>query len=343
MLVWKRQKVQKMSWRKLLVFGLALSRALLASILPEGIEQHSRGAVTPLAPEPAAVWKEYGLQEAEKAAYKGAKGAFTVSAWRVADATASQAAFQLLRPENAVSSNASKLAAKSGAALLVSMGNYVLQFDGFAPEEETLNQLILHMPRYDFSSLPALTGFLPADGKIANSERFIVGPASLEAFAPGLSPSLVAFHFGTEGQLARYRVTGGEVSLLLLNYPSPQIARDREAAFAADRKDLVVKRSGPLLGVILKSDSPDAAERVLAPIRWEANITVNERMPDPKGDNIGVLVINVAKFSGLMFVFCLLAGFGFAFLRRARGKIFGQKGAETDEVIALNLEEHSGK
>ncbi|MBM3753726.1 MAG: hypothetical protein FJW38_07075 [Acidobacteria bacterium] len=332
-----------MSWRKRVAFGLILSGVMTAAILPEGIERHSRGAVTPLAPEPAAVWKEYGLQEAEKAAYKGAKGTFSVSAWRVADATAAQAAFQLLRPENSAPSTASKMAAKFGGALLVAMGNYVLQFDGFAPEEETLNQLILHMPRYDFSSLPALTGFLPADGKIANSERFIVGPSSLEAFAPGLAPSLVAFHYGAEGQLARYRVQGEEVSLLLLNYPSPQIAREREAAFAADRKDLIVKRTGPLLGVVLKSASPDAAERVLAPLRWEANITVNQQMPDPKGDNIGVLVINVAKFSGMMFVFCLLAGFGFAFLRRARGKIFGQKGADPGEVIGLNLEEHSGK
>lgn len=317
--------------------------ALRGEILPEGMEEHARQKPVALKPEPTAVWKDYGFQEAEKAEYKGAKGVFTVSAWRVADATASQAVFQSMRPAEAVPAAAGKLGAKWGNSLLVAMGNYVLLFDGFTPEEETLNQLILHMPRFDHSSLPALTGFLPADGRIANSERFITGPATLEAFAPGLAPSLVGFHYGSEGQFARYQGKTGQTELLLLNYPTPQIAKDRAAAFASDRPELIVKRAGPMLGVVLKTANPDDAEKVLTQLRWEANITVNQQMPDPKGDNIGVLVVNVARFSILLIIFAVVAGAMFALMRRLGGKFSGAPAGEGGQVLGLNLDDTSGK
>ena len=290
------------------------------------MELHSRQTVTPLKPEPAAVWAEYGLQEAEKASYKGAKGAFTVSAWRLTDATNAQAAQQLLR------------ASLPPKANLVQRGNYVLHFDGFQPEEETLNQLILHMPRFDSSSLPALTGFLPAANRHGASERYIIGPASLEAFVPGMAPSLVAFHYGTEGQLARYKDRDGDVTLVIFSYPNPQIARDRFAAFE-QQKQYTVRRSGPLLSVITQTPSADAAERVLSQVRWEVNVTLDQQLPDPKRDNIGQVIINTAIFCGFLILFALLAGGGFAGLKALARKISGQKPGEENAVIALHLDD----
>lgn len=291
---------------------------------------HSRKTVTPLKPEPAAVWAEYGLQEAEKADYSSPKGSFTVSAWRLPDATNALAALQLLR------------GARPAGATIQQRGNYVLQFEGYKPEEETMNQLILHMPRYDSSSLPALPGFLPAAARHGNSERYILGPNSLEAFVPGMSPSLVGFHFGTEGQLARYKDKDGDLTLVIFNYPSPQIAKERLAAFQ-EQKQYVARRSGPLVGVVTQTPSPDAAERILSQIRWEVNVTLNQQMPDPKGDNIGVLFLNVSKFSGMLILFALLAGGIFAGFRSLGRKFSGQKPGEDSAVIALHIDQSSSK
>jgi hypothetical protein len=300
---------------------------LPAAILPEGMELHSRGTVTVLKPEPTAVWSEYGLQEAERAEYAGAKSSFAVSAWRLTDATNAQAAMQVLR------------AIRPAGSTIQQRGNYILQFEGRTPpEEETMNQLILHMPRYDSSSLPALTGFLPAAARHGNSERYILGPASLEAFVPGMSPSLVAFHFGTEGQMARFRDKDGDVTLVLFNYPNPQIAKERLAAFQ-EQKQYIARRSGPLLSVVTQTPTPDAAERVLSQVRWEANVTLNQQMPDPKGDNIGVLFLNIVKFSGMMAIFALLAGGAFAAFRLLGRKFSGQKPGEDTAMIALHIDE----
>jgi hypothetical protein len=325
LLVRLREKIQKMSRCKRVIFAL-FALSLPAAILPEGMEHHSRKTVKALKPEPAAVWSEYGLQEAETARYEGAKGAFTISAWRLPDATNALAAIQLLR------------GARPAGATIQQRGNYILQFDGFKPEEETMNQLILAMPRYDASSLPALTGFLPAPNRHGNSERYILGPNSLEAFIPGMSPSLVAFHFGTEGQLARYKDKDGDVTLVLFNYPNPQVAKERIAAFQ-EQKQYVARRSGPLLAVVTQTPTPDAAERILSQVRWEVNMTINQQMPDPKGDNIGVLFMNVSKFSGMMILFALLAGGGFAAFRRLGRKISGQKSGDESSVIALHIDQ----
>lgn len=295
--------------------------------MPDGIEMHTRKSVAELKPEPAAVWAEYGLQVAERAEYADATARVAVSAWRLTDATNAQAAMQLLRGT-----------AAPGSAAFEQRGNYVLRFEGFKPQEETINQLILSLPRYDPSSLPALTGFLPAAARHGRSERYILGPASLEAFVPGMPPSLVAFNFGTEGQLARYKDRDGDVTIVLFNYPNPQIAKERLVAFQ-ERKEYVARRSGPIVSVVTQSPSPDAAQRVLSQVRWEVNVTLDQKQPDPKGDNIGVLFLNVSKFSGLMILFALLAGGAFAGFRMLGRKFSGQKAGDDSAVIALHIDE----
>ena len=40
---------------------------------------------------------------------------------------------------------------------------------------------------------------LPADGLIPNSERYILGPVSLDRFEPRIPPSVAAFHLGSRG------------------------------------------------------------------------------------------------------------------------------------------------
>jgi hypothetical protein len=62
-------------------------------------------------------------------------------------------------------------------------------------------------------------------------------------------------------------------------------------------------------------------------------------MPDPKGDNIGVLFMNVSKFSGMMILFALLAGGGFALFRRLGRKFSGQKPGDDSAVIALHIDQ----
>ena len=125
------------------------------------------------------------------------------------------------------------------------------------------------------------------------------------------------------------------MTLAIFDYPTPQIARQKQADFEA-LKTAIVKRSGPLVAVILAPPDPDAAERLLAQVRYEAQITLNERVPGPR-DNVGVMLLNIVIFGGILIVFCIIAGF---FVGGFRILLFGRKkGPDADPMILLHLEQ----
>ena len=65
---------------------------------------------------------------------------------------------------------------------------------------------------------------------------------SLAQFEPRVSPDLAGFDKGAEAQLARYKMPSGEAQVLLLSYPTPQIAGERfrefETAFRVESSTL---------------------------------------------------------------------------------------------------------
>ena len=88
------------------------------------------------------------------------------------------------------------------------------------------------------------------------------------------------------------------------------------------------------MAVILSPPNPDAAEKLLSLIRYQADITLDERV-NTRRDNIGDLVINAFVLIGILLVFSLVGGLAFgsvrAFLRR------GGRGEEADAMIVLHL------
>ena len=64
----------------------------------------------------------------------------------------------------------------------------------------------------DTTVLPILPANLPAQDRVANSERYIIGPASLAKFIPAIPPSVAAFHYGAEGQLGVFHSPKGDMA-----------------------------------------------------------------------------------------------------------------------------------
>ena len=83
-----------------------------------------------------------------------------------------------------------------------------------------------------------------------NSERYILGPDGLAKFAPGIPPSVAAFHLGAEAQVAAFRAPAGEIRLAIFDYPTPQMAIQQYDGFAK-LPGMMAKRSGPLVAVVL--------------------------------------------------------------------------------------------
>jgi len=315
------------------LFALLLPFAVHASMWPDSFGAFHRTAVQPLEVSDRPLWDEYGFQQAEQAQYESGAQKFTATAYRLQDSTGALAAFEWQRPGNGKPSPVAKLSVETPADLMLAHGNYVLFFHGYKATAREIDALYQTLPSVDQSPLPPLSGYLPRDQRVANSERYVTGPVGLQKFDVGIPPSTAAFHMGAEAEMARFRAPGGELSLAIFSYPTPQIARERLVDFQRI-SGAMAKRAGPLVAVVLRAASPDDAERLLAKVRYEPAITWNERVPTAR-DNIGNLIINAFQLIGILLAFCVVAGLAYGgirtFLRR------GGPGDEADRMITLHL------
>ncbi|MBI3684023.1 MAG: hypothetical protein HY235_26930 [Acidobacteria bacterium] len=318
--------------------------SLCAAALPAALLTDNLGAARRVSLEKpkltgTSVWEEYGLAEAEAAAYEGGAGPFTVTAWQMKDPTGAQAAFRWIRPEKAKPGNPDALAYTRFAVtfnngMLMTYGNYLLRFEGRLPELEELRVLLFQLPKVDQSSLPPLLDYLPEASLAPASDRYILGPASLEKFFPKVPPSAVAFHFGAEGVVGRYLGRSSETEMAIFYYPTNSMARERQQEFEK-LNGAMVKRSGPLVAVIFGPHNRDDAERLLALVNYKAQITLHEALPGSTFKSAGSMLLSIFLLTGLLIALCVAAGFMVFGMRLLRRRMAGGKDEEIMTLLHL--------
>jgi hypothetical protein len=305
-------------------------------IFPDEIGAFKRGPPRAMSLPDQALYQEYGLDAMEQAEYTSPEKRFTATTWRFRDSTGAMALFEARRPPGAAPSNLAKLSVRTSDGFIFAYGNYVFQFTGTGfPEAADLEQFYARLPRLEQSPLPALTGFLPADGLVPNSERYVVGPVSLERFEPRISPSMAAFHLGSEGQIGKYKTKNGLLTLAIFDYPTPELARERAGEFQKV-PDAVVKRTGSLVAVTIAPPDTDAAERILAHVNYTANVTWNEKVPVNEVRGMAALLLNISILCGILVLLSVIAGVGFGGFRLLARKM-GRK-EEFNAMIVLGLD-----
>lgn len=302
-----------------------------AQIWPEAWQSHTRSKVEPVNPAETLLWTEYGGETAERAVYDGPVGRFSATAYRMTDATGALAWYQAIRPANAVPVRGAASVATTPGSQVMAHQNYVFVFEGWRPLDKEMAALYPQLPKVrSGGGLPKLLAYLPEKGRIRNSERYLLGLDSLAKFEPALPGNLVGFEDGVEGMAARYRLPSGqEVSLVLLEYPTPQLARKRFSEFEK-QSGWAVKRSGPFIAVAPGVDAKTAAP-VLDPISWEVQFTWNEATKFVTAQDVGQMMMAIFELAGLLLVVCLGGGLVFAaiaILRRRRRTAGGESDAE---------------
>ena len=132
----------------------------------------------------------------------------------------------------------------------------------------------------DATVLPMLPGYIPS----GQSGRPTASATSRgrwpSAFDSGISPSVAGFHMGAEAQTGVFHSPKGDMTLAIFDYPTNQMAMQKIAEFGKI-PGAMAKRDGPLMAVILSPPDPDAAERLLAKVRYSAIITQDQYVPRP--------------------------------------------------------------
>jgi hypothetical protein len=262
------------------------------------------------------IWKEYGLQAAERADY----GSFRATAYRFKDTTGAFAAAQWLQASDPKT---------------MTLGNYVIGCTGKCPPAGQLKEWLAASKPTGLSraAYPTLDTYLPSKNLISGSKRYIYGPAALAQFEPRFPASAVAFDFSTEGQIAKYRTPKGEATLAIFSYPTPTMARQQLTEFQKI-PGAAAKRTGTLVAVVFTPDQ--TAESLLSQINYQGSVSMDQVPPLVlKPESAAKMLLAIISLAGVVVAFCALSGLAFGLIRVLARK-FGHLGAN-DAMITLHL------
>ena len=373
-----------------LLWGGAGGRPLAAqtqAILPSSFGAWTAsGATTQVAPaqieqfanDGGPVLREYGIASGERREYANGDQKLTVTIYAMVDPSAAFGAFTFLRDPDMAS-----LAAKSpvsygateatykgtateksaaggkGRTLLV-VGNLLLDVASeksrvAAADVSALGQSVAG--RADRRPYPPLAEFLPKEGLIPGSARYVLGPLALSrVFPPGAANPTDWAGFGSSAEaiVGRYKLPGkgpaGEGLLLLILYPTQQLAADRYTAmgksFALNvdpglengKPAMFGTRSSALIALLSGVESRETASNFLSQVHYASQVTWNAPTHEVTDPSISTIVVGAIVDTGAIMLLVMAASLGFGGFRLlakllAPGKIFDR----TADVEILQL------
>lgn len=310
-------------------------------------------------PVNAPVLKEYGFQDLETATYTRDDGRkLNLKAARFGDASGAFGAYTFYyRPEM----NREQIGDQGSSfnqRILFYRGNILVDavFDRVtAMSAAELRELagVLQRPVGNAASLPPVLTYMPRQNYIANTERYIEGPLAYAQASTPLPASMVDFAKGTEVVLGQYKVSAGEATLMVISYPTPQIAADHmriiDAAHTPTSQQpgeasivsigpIFDKRSGPLLAIASGPLSQSEARSLLGAVNYDADVTWNQNTHYDQKNNVGNLIVNVILLCGILGGLALVAGVAFGSVRVAIRSLFpGRVLDRPDQVEFISL------
>lgn len=292
---------------------------------PEGLEQFTG--------DDAAILREYGILEAERRAYSRDAESLTVTLYRMRDPSAAYGAYTFLRTDDMAAANLTQHCAVSRQRDLAVVGNFLVDATGgdLRSAGNDLKTLAAQLaPRADRTPFPTLGDYLPTRGLVHGSERYVLGPLALNRLLPLGEGDWLGFADGADAELARYRINGQQATLLLVIYPTPQVAARKleelsrwftlntaeSRSIQADGRPLVfARRTSSLVALVAQTRSRVVADSLLSRIQYESQVTWNEpgfRLTDP---SVSQMVVGAILGTGVILLFALVAGIGFAGVR----------------------------
>ncbi|MEP6644280.1 MAG: DUF6599 family protein [Acidobacteriaceae bacterium] len=284
-------------------------------------------------PVNADLLKEYGFSDFESATYARPDGRkVIVKAARFADASGAYGAFTYYKMPQMLKETVGDQGASLNERVLFYRGNVVVDavFQHLsAMSAAELRELsgLLPAPADNAKSLPGLPVYLPRQSYVKNTAKYVVGPVGLRKINAPISADLVDFNLGAEVVQGNYSTSGGEATLLMIEYPTPQIAAEHlrkiEAAIQshlqAERGDapspLAARRTGPIVVVAAGPLSQSEAKSLVASVNYEADVTWNENTHFTRKDNVANLLVNIIVLSGIICGLALVAGVAFGGIR----------------------------
>jgi len=204
--------------------------------------------------------------------------------------------------------------------------------------------------------LPPIRTYLPGTGRMLGTERYALGPDGFRAALGTLGKddfevltNAAGFNSGVEAMFARYQMGKDGGVLLLLEYPTPQLAEqhihhlEEVLPAAAKQAGTVIERKGSLLSMVLSPSSAEYANSLRQAVDYETQVTWNEASQTATDPPITSIMVKIFIGTGVFMVAAVVLGIAFGGVRVVTkrffpGKVFDR--ANQMEVLQLGL---SGK
>jgi len=214
---------------------------------------------------------------------------------------------------------------------------YVVKLEGSVAATDDLARIVSEniLGR---SRTPPVSTHLPPANLIQGSDKYIVDTSGIGREL-NIDPQLLGFDDSVEVATASYRVGGKMAHLVLLMYPTQQIAKKYEDRWAATPSEDAGsrKRVGALLALVRGSREASIAKTILDGVNYETQVTWDEPRPDI---SLREVILTIFTFIGIALLFTIVAGISFGGLRifvkaRYPDRVFDRP--EDMEIIQLKL------
>jgi hypothetical protein len=202
---------------------------------------------------------------------------------------------------------------------------------------------------------PPIASYLPEKNRLELTERYALGSVAFRQAATELGRPEVGglvdaagFNSGAEAMFARYKSGKNEATLLLIEYPTPQLAELhlrhlQRALHDAKLGTSSVERKGSLLSIVLAPTSAEYAEKLRGAVNYETEVTWNEPSSTATDPPITSTLVKIIIATGVFMVVTLVLGIAFGGVRVITKRLFPGKVFDRPaqmEVLQLGL---SGK
>jgi hypothetical protein len=311
--------------------------------------------------------KEYGLTDFESGTYTAEDGRkVALKAIRFADASGAYGAFTYYKLPQMRQESIPDLGSSLNERVLFYRGNILVDavFEKLtAMSAASLRELsqALPLPVGNAGNLPSLPAYLPKSGYAKNTAKYVMGPVGLDKIGAPLTAQLVDFNASAEVVLGAYQTSSGVGTLMLIAYPTPQLAAEHLRRIDAANQPnaqpqsgspiaiagpMFDKRTGPIVAIATGAVSQSEARALLSAVNYEADVTWNENTFQGKKNSLANLLLNVFLLCGILIVFAAVAGLAFGGIRIFFNRILPERVLHREtpsDFISLNLSEGQGE
>lgn len=230
------------------------------------------------------ILREGGALELHVDQYGGPAGPIRCETLQLQDSKAAYSGFTFSKPAKNAPLGIGDGAVEAPGLLLFWQADYLVRLSwpsGHGESHNAAQAVAESISRSigEHQETPPLAQFLPSAGRVAGTERYLLGQAGLKRMLPGVQEDLVGFKDSSEVAVSDYTAGNESAKLLLIGYPTMALARQYYGTLVPKLQETdlqgqgyFTKRSGALIAVLVGHFSIENARQLLDKIEYSYSV-----------------------------------------------------------------------